>query len=143
MIKVKGLSEAVKYASLFSKILRKYSYPLVSMDMEEIYLPFRTFNFILDGYEICIHLTDMHVNDSIIQNLQIFPTKAYALPFHVYFKIAVAFLGKDEIVNFSILRQGHLVSCWTKLIEKSRNGTVSIRKNVTNTSYLGISFGYL
>jgi hypothetical protein len=65
------------------------------------------------------------------------------LPFHVYFKIAVAFLGKDEIVNFSILRQGHLVSCWTKLIENSRNSTVSIKKNITNTSYLGISFGYL
>jgi len=143
MIKVKNLPEAVKYASLFAKILRRYSYPLVSMDMEEIYLPFRTFSFPLDGYEICVHLTDMCVNDSVIQNLQIFPTKAYALPFHVYFKIAVAFLGTEEIVNFSILRQGHLVSCWTKLIEKSKNGTVSIRKDVTSASYLGINFGYL
>jgi hypothetical protein len=143
MIKVANLQEAVKYAGLFSKILRKYSYPVVGMDMEEIYLPYRTWQFTIDGYSVCIHITDMTVNDSVIQNLQIFPNKLYILPFHLYFKIAVAFLGTEGIVNFSILRHGHLVSCWTKLIEKSKSGTVNLKKNIIHDKYLGVDFGYL
>jgi len=143
MMKVESLQEAVKFAGLFSKILRKYSYPSVGMDMEEIYLPYRTWEFPIDGYLVTVHITDMHVNDSVIQNLQIFPKRLYVLPFHLYFKIAVAFLGTDGIVNFSILRHGHLVSCWTKLIEKSKTGTVTLRKNIIRDKYLGVDFGYL
>jgi hypothetical protein len=143
MIKVQSLNEAVKYASLFAKILRKYSYPLVGMDIEEIYLPYRTWSFNVDGYVVCVHLTDMVVNDSVIQNLQIFPVRMYCLPWHVYFKIAVAFLGTEGIVNFSIMRHGHLVSCWTKIVEKSKSGSVSVRKDVIEDSYLGVKFGYL
>ena len=143
MIKVENLEEAVKYGTLFAKILRKYSYPLTSMDMEEIYLPYRTWVFVVDGYHVCVHFTEMIVNDSVLQNLQIFPQRLYALPFHVYFKVAIAFMGTNGIVNFSIIRHGHLVSCWTKLSEKSKSGTVTIRKDIMQDDYLGVNYGYL
>jgi hypothetical protein len=67
----------------------------------------------------------------------------YFLPWHVYLKISVAFLGTEGIVNFSIMRHGHLVSCWTKIVEKSKSGSVSVRKDVIEDSYLGVKFGYL
>lgn len=142
-MKAATFDEAIRYCSLMAKVLRNYSYPTVSLEVENMYLPYRVWQFTLDGYEICVHMSELIVNDSVIQNIQIFPVKLYSLPFHVYFKIAVAFLGREGIVNFSIIRQGHLVSCWTKMREKSKTGSVTIRKDVSQDSYLGINYGYL
>lgn len=143
MIKVNTIEEAVKNCLLLSKILKPYSYPTVSADVEDLYLPYRTWNFKIDGYDVCVHMSEFSVYDSTIQNIQIFPKKLYTLPFHMYFKIAVAFLGKKDIINFSIVRHGHIVSCWTKMKEKSKDGAVDVRSTVDRDNYLGIDFGYL
>lgn len=143
MIKVKSIQEAVKYSLLFSKCLRNYSYPQVSVDAEDSYLPYRTWNFNLDGYDICVYINEFFINDSVIQNLQIFPRKLYTLPFHVFFKVAVAFLGTKDIINFNIIKHGHIVSCWTKMKQRSQNGTVEVRSTVDRDNYMGIDFGYI
>lgn len=143
MIRVSNMREAVKYATLFASCLRDYSYPEVHADIEDLYLPFRTWAFTVDGYDVCVHINEFKMHDSVIQNIQIFPRKLYALPFHVYFKIAVAFLGAKDIINFTVVRHGHIVSCWTKMKQKSEKGSVEVRSSIDRDNYMGIEFGYL
>lgn len=143
MIRVKNLEEATKYLGLFAKILIPYSYPSVPVEVEEDFLPYKTWNFMIDGYDICCHLTEFKISDSIIQNLQVFPKKLYVLPFHLSIKIAVAFLGKDDLVTFHVIKDGHLVSCWTKLKKHSDSGTVSVKNSIPSESYMGIDYGII
>ena len=143
MIKSKSLKDAAKYLTTFSEILAKYSFPLVNTEVEEEYLPFKTWNFPLDGYDVCVHMTEFFMEESIIQNLQIFPKKLYCLPFHISVKVAVAFLGNDDLVTFTVTKANHIVYCWTKIKEESRAGNVSVRNSIPTSNYLGVSYGIL
>jgi hypothetical protein len=143
MIKVKNLYEATKYLSLLAETLIPYSYPAVTVEVEEEFLAYKTWNFSMDGYDICCHLTEFKVNESVIRNLQIFPKKLYLLPFHVNFKVAVAFFGTENLVTFSVVKDGHLVSCWTKIKDQSEDSTVSVKRSIPSESYLGVEYGIL
>ena len=87
MIKAKNIKEASKYLSLFAKVLSNYSYPSVNSSIEDMYLPYKTWYFNLDGYDVCVYMNEFQVDKSIIQNMQIFPKKLYCLPFHVIFSL--------------------------------------------------------
>jgi hypothetical protein len=143
MIKVKTLKQAAKYLTALVGILKDYSYPLVAMEVENNFVQYKTWNFCLDGYDVCVHLSEFYINESIIQNLQIFPKKLYCLPFHVNFKVAVAFLGTKELVSFTTMKEGHIVSCWTRLKKQSSNGSVSIKQSIPTQNYLGVEYGVL
>jgi len=143
MIKVKNLREAATYLPLLSEALCSYSYPHVNADVEEMYLPYKTWGFTIDGYDVCVHMNEFLVNDSVIQNLQVFPRRLYSIPFHVSFKIAVAFLGKKDLVSFNLIRHGHVVNCWTRLKDNGEGATVSVKNTVQTDSYLGINYGVL
>ena len=143
MIKVANLREAAKYLPMFSSALCDYSYPLVNAEVEELYLPYTTWNFMLDGYEVCVHMNEFNVSDSVIQNLQIFPRKLYCLPFHVNFKIVVAMLGTEDLVSFSIVKHGHVVSCWTKIKNAQESKYVTVKNSVQEEEYMGVKYGVL
>ena len=97
MIKCKNLNEVVKYGNLLSKCLRRYAYPHVSIDVEEKLIPFRTWSFPIDGYNVTVHIIEFNVNDAVIQNIQVFAKNFYCLPFHVCFKVAVALMGTEGL----------------------------------------------
>jgi hypothetical protein len=143
VIKVKNLKQATKYLSLLVKILRDYSYPQTPVDVENEFLQYKTWGFALDGYDVCVHFTEFCVQDAIIQNLQIFPKKLYSLPFHVNFKVAVAFLGTNDLVNFTMLKDGHVVSCWTRLKKHGESGAVSVKQSIPISNYMGVEYGVL
>ena len=143
MIKAKNIKEASKYLSLFAKVLSNYSYPSVNSSIEDMYLPYKTWYFNLDGYDVCVYMNEFQVDKSIIQNMQIFPKKLYCLPFHVIFKTVVAFMGTEELVSFSIIRGGHVVSCWTRIKNAEEDSTVTVKTNIQRDNYLGISYGVL
>jgi hypothetical protein len=143
MIKVKTLKEASKYLTIFSKVLRKYSFPKVSVEIEDEFIPYKTWNFKLDGYDVCVHFTEFLLHGSVIQNLQVYPKKLYCLPFHVSIKVAVAFLGTEDLVTFNVTKDQHIVFCWTKLREDYKNGNVNVKRSIPKETYLGIKYGTL
>jgi hypothetical protein len=143
MIKVKNLQTAVELATVFSESLRPYTYPKVNAQLEDLYLPFRIWNFPVDGYDVCIHLTDFFIDENTAKNIQIYSTNLVTLPFHLVFKIAAAFIGVENLVFFFFVRDGKQVFCWTRMMDKDGKSVEYSKEEVKIEYYMGHQYASL
>lgn len=143
MIRVKNLETATEYASILSESLRPYTYPNAGVHMEDIYLPYRIWNFPVDGYDVCVHLTDFLVDENVARNIQIYSTNLVTLPFHLVFKIAAAFIGIENMVFFYFVRDGKQVFCWTCLRDKDGTAVEYSKSEVKIEYYMGHEYASL
>lgn len=143
MLKVADLKTAVKLGSVLSQSLRPYTFPNAPSYMEDDYLPFRIWQFPVDGYDVCVHLTDFEVDGNQATNLQIYSPELVTLPFYLVFKIAAAYLGIENMVFFFFVRNGKQVFCWTALRDKDGNSIEYSKADVKIEYYNGIQYATL
>lgn len=143
MIKVQNLQTAVELFSVFSESLRPYTFPKASPYMEDTYMPYRIWNFPIDGYDVCVYITDFEVEDNYAKNVQIFSANLVTLPFHLVFKIAAAFLGMKNIIFFYFVRDGRQVFCWTCMFDKEGNYIEYNKNEVRIEYYMGHEYASL
>lgn len=143
MLKVADLKTAVKMGSVLSQSLRQYTFPNAPSYMEDEYLPYRVWLFPVDGYDVCVHVTDFDVDGNLARNLQIYSPELVTLPFYLVFKIAAAYLGIKNMVFFYFVRNGKQVFCWTSLHDKEGNTIEYSKLDVKVEYYNGIEYASL
>lgn len=143
MMKVKNLEVAVEMATLFSECLRPYTYPKAPAYMEDVYLPYRIWNFPVDGYDVCVHMTQFDIEDNMANNIQVYSAHLVTLPFYLVFKIAASFIGINNMVFFYIVRDGKQVFCWTGLTDAKGNSIKYSKHEVKIQSYMGYEYASL
>jgi hypothetical protein len=143
MIKVSNLETAVELAALFSECLRPYTYPKAPPHMEDIYLPYRVWNFSVDGYDICVHMTQFDVDNNGAKNIQIYSKHLITLPFYLVFKVAASFIGIKNMVFFYLVRDGKQVFCWTGLTDSDGNSVEYSKEEVKIEYYMGYEYASL
>jgi len=142
MIKVKSFKDGVRLLKIFGRVLRPFTYPRVSPEVEVKITPYKTWEFQIDGYDVCISYTEFEIDENIASNVQIFSKHLISLPFHVVFKIGSAFLGLEKIVYFNFFKDGRQVCCWTCLMDMNGN-KLSYNKEIRTEKYLNYEFACL
>lgn len=142
-MRVKDLKTAVELGSIFSKSLMPYTFPKAPSHMEDVYLPYRVWDFAVDGYDVAVHLTDFEVDGNTARNLQIYSPDLVTLPFYLVFKIAASYLGVQNMVFFYFVRDGKQVFCWTTLKDKDGNSIEYSKHEVKIEYYNGYEYASL
>ena len=88
MLKCPNLFEWKDKIILLGEILRPFSFPHISINLEYKLTPFRSWRTDIDGYDVCIQYTEIILNGNILRNIQIYSINLFSLPFHVSFKIS-------------------------------------------------------
>jgi hypothetical protein len=124
---------------IFAKILQPYTFPLVSLDVEEKFYPMRCWIVNVDGWRICINYSETIINDNLFKNLQIFPMHLFSLPFNISFKVASLIIGHNEItpVYYSFIKDGKKIDSWTKMTMSNGEETKIKKNQVENIEYMG------
>jgi hypothetical protein len=139
MLYCNDLFDCVSKIKIFAKILQPYTFPLVSLEVEEKFAPMRCWIVDVDGWRICVNYSETIINDNLFKNLQIFSLHLFSLPFHISFKIASLIIVNDEItpVYYSFIKDGKKVDSWAKMTMSSGEETKIKKNQVEIIEYMG------
>jgi hypothetical protein len=139
MLYCENLFDCVQKMKVFAKILQPYTFPLVSLEVEDKFAPMRCWIVDVDGWRVCINYSETIISDNIFKNVQIFSLHLFSLPFHISFKIASLVIGHDEIttVFFSFIKDGKKVDSWTKMTMSNGEETKIKKNQVETLEYMG------
>ncbi len=144
MLKCPNLFEWKDKIILLGEILRPFSYPHISINLEYKLTPFRSWRTDIDGYDVCIQYTEIILNGNILRNIQIYSINLFSLPFHVSFKISQILLGNDPTtVYFSFVKDNKKVISWSRMENLSGN-EIELKKQQTELhEYMGKQFSVI
>lgn len=130
---------------LLADVLKKYSSPYNSKELENELLLLKKSEIFFDGYSLIYHFTKTNYEHYVLENLQVYSKDFPILPFCVPFKFAKSFFG--DIQNISYLESevdGIRVYCWMFLRKIKDNKILLPMKNYSKAiSQDGVRFFYI
>ena len=130
---------------LLADVLKKYSSPYNSKELDNQLLLLKKNEICFDGYNLIYHFTKTNYENYILENLQVYSKDFPILPFCVPFKFAQCFY--QDIKNVSYLESeidNIRVYCWMFLRKIKDNKILLPVKNYSKTiSQDGVKFFYI
>lgn len=119
---------------LLADVLKKYSSPYNSKELEDQLLLIKKNEICFDGYNLIYHFTKTNYENHVLENLQVYSKDFPILPFYVTFKFAKSFYQDIEHVSYLESEVDNIrVYCWMFLRKTKDNKVLLPVKNYSKT----------
>lgn len=143
MLYPKKLETLVAEMRSMATTLVPYSYPRVSIEVDQEVVPLKIRNLNIDGYEVSLHFnkTSQYNGPFSDESLQLQSVNSMFLPFNLVCKLGIAFLGREQLAYTEFSKPDRKIYCWMVLYKDEEK--IPPRKESTLTSYEDLHFHVL
>lgn len=141
--------EKCNQLKLLADVLKKYSSPYNSKELEDELLLLKKSEICFDGYNLIFHFTKTNYENYVLENLQIYSKDFYILPFYVVFKFAKSFYNDLENVSYLESEVDNIrIYCWmflrkikdNKILLPIKNYSKVIEQDGVRVFYISLPF---
>lgn len=144
MAKIVPFETVVKEMKQIGEDLIPYNFPLAPQSVEEKYNDYKTREILIDGYDVVLHYSKSDYGNYFSETIQILGLESPFLPFALVMKVAVKFLGFDNLALVELFKDNRKIYCWTTNVAKDGEVLVSPHfDDAEHCVFEGVEYVYL
>jgi hypothetical protein len=144
MEKIVSLDMVVNEMKRIGEDLIPYNFPLAPASVEEKYNDHKMREVLIDGYDVVLHYSKSDYGEYFTETIQILGLENPFLPFCLIVKIAVKFLGNNNLALVEIFKDNRKIYCWTTNVGKDGEVILSpYQDDAEHCVYEGVDYIYL
>jgi hypothetical protein len=141
---MKHIDEIVEQMKALAEHLIPYNFPCVAPEEEDEIHFLKFCDVLVDGYDVVLHLNKHDYEDHYLETFQVLSKTTPFLPFALVCKLAIKFLGSENLSLLEILKDGRKIYCWTIIRDKSGNIVENpYKEKAENCFYEDFEYSYV